>query len=69
MFNQISRIDDAAIKINQVKILMGLLIKHHDTIPKKDQETIIHLAYDLLSDEEKALIGVSATLVRTSASR
>lgn len=52
MFNQACKIDDIAIKIDQVKSLMGVLIEYRD-IPRKFQDNIIHVAFDILSEQEK----------------
>jgi hypothetical protein len=63
MFEQIQKIDEAAIKINQAKALMGILIQIRDDIPKKYQDNIFHITYDILSDQEKELIEVSSALL------
>lgn len=62
MFNQMRKIDDAAIKINQAKTLMGVLIECRDTIPQKYQDNIVHMAFDILSFSEDTLLKVSMAL-------
>lgn len=62
MFKQMQKIDDTAIKIDQVKTLMGVLIEYRDTMPLKYQDNIVHVAFDILSEQEKALLEVSTAL-------
>lgn len=57
------KIDDSTIKIDQVQTLMGVLIEYRD-IPKRDQDNIIHIAFDILSDQKKELLEVSAALLK-----
>ncbi|MEW5952594.1 MAG: hypothetical protein AB1815_02385 [Bacillota bacterium] len=62
MFNQLQKIDDTAIKVAQVKTLMELLIEYRDSMPKKTQDDIIHIAHDILFEQTKELMGLSAEL-------
>jgi hypothetical protein len=62
MFKQMCKIDDTAIKIDQVKTLMGMLIEYRDTMPQKYQDNIVHVAFDILSCSEETLLEVSTEL-------
>lgn len=62
MFNQVCKINDTAIKIDQVKTLMGLLIEYRDSMPRKYQDNIIHVAFDILHEQKNELIEVSTKL-------
>ncbi|MFZ5645831.1 MAG: hypothetical protein ACOY46_19920 [Bacillota bacterium] len=63
MFNQMRKIDDTAIKIDQVKTLMGVLIEYRDTMPQKYQDNIVHVAFDILTCSEKTLLEISTALL------
>lgn len=63
MFNQIRKIDDIAIKIEQVKNLLGALIECQD-MPRECQESIVHISFDTLSEGAKELSNISASLIR-----
>lgn len=63
MFKQMRKIDDAAIKINQAKTLMGVLIEYRETMPVKYQDNILHVTYDILSCSEEVLLEVSTALL------
>lgn len=54
MTNEINKLDNVAVKIEQVKTLMGVLIQYND-IPKTFQDNIIHIAFDILAEQEKSL--------------
>lgn len=61
MFDHLRKIDDTAIKIDRVKTLMGVLIEYRD-MSKSSQDNIIHVAFDILSEQKEALLEVSTAL-------
>lgn len=61
MFDHLRKIDDTAIKIDRVKTLMGVLIEYRD-MSKSSQDNIIHVAFDILSEQKEALLEVSIAL-------
>lgn len=63
IFNQAHKIDDVAIKIDQVKTLMEILIRCNDEIPPECRDNIIHVAFDILDDQENELIMAAAALL------
>lgn len=65
MFNQIRKIDDIAIEIEQVKNLLGVLIECRD-MPREYQASIVHISFDTLSKGAKELSNVSASLTRVN---
>lgn len=58
------KIDDAAVKIGHVKTLMEVLIGCNDKITPRCRDNIIHIAFDILDDQENELIKASAALLK-----
>ena len=63
------KIDDAAIKINQAKTLMEILIEYRKSMPSYCQDNIIHVAFDILDGQENELIAVSNELAARADAR
>lgn len=62
MFDQINSIDSVAVKLYQIKSLMEILLECDD-IPEKSKNNILHIAFDVITEQERTLIQVSKSLI------